>query len=439
MDMRAGAVDDDCARILARLANAPGTPADSRMAEQFKQLGLLAVEAPVKKKEKIGESVPVVNAVLFLTQSCNLKCVYCYGDGGGYGAGGTMTESTAFRAVDWLIEQSDKMKKIHIGFFGGEPFLTFSLMRTVVAYAKKRAQETNKEVDFRATTNGTLLDDEIITFIREHAIKVTVSFDGPPEVQDVQRPFINGNGSYTAIVPGLKRLLAAMPDTPGHAVLTGTNDPQIIKAAMRAIGFSEVTVIPASASLFAGPGATMQERDMEMLFSQLEQEAQTWVNLISNRDSESLKDLKSKSQLRMALLTLLHNTKRRHACGAGLRMVAVSCMGDVYLCHRFVGQDEYKLGSVFARELDREKYSRSPATFIAACAACFARHYCAGGCKHDNASSCGSAFTPSEDVCRLRRRELEMAAVVVGGLDHADRVFLAEHNVIPAKPCPLDF
>lgn len=351
-----------------------------------------------------------------------------------------MAESTAFRAVDWLIEQSGRMKMIHVGFFGGEPFLNFPLLRAVVAYARRRVRETGKEVAFHATTNGTRLDDETVPFIKEHGIKVTVSFDGPRAVQDAQRPFADGRGSCDVIAAGLKKLLAVMPDTHGHAVLTGNTTPQAVKAGLKEIGFSAVSFTPASASLFAGSaGAPAPKRDFTTITAQLDQEAATWLSLIKNRDGEALQALQAKSQLALALLALLHNSKRRHACGAGVGMVGISCAGDVYLCHRFVGQEEYRLGSVFRQELDREKYGRSPATFIAACAACWARYYCAGGCKHDNVGSCGSAFVPAGDICRVRRRELELAAVISGGLEPADRAFLAEHNIVPAKPCPLDF
>jgi len=136
---------------------------------------------------------------------------------------------------------------------------------------------------------------------------------------------------------------------------------------------------------------------------------------------------------------LLHNSKRYHACGAGQELVGVSSAGDVYLCHRFVGRDEYKLGSVFTKDLKREEYQKSPTTGNEVCAACFAKFYCAGGCKHDNATSCGSIATPSEDMCQLRCRELELAATILCRIDPEDRAFLFAHQIFTPKPCPLDF
>jgi uncharacterized protein len=351
-----------------------------------------------------------------------------------------MEEKAAFQAVDWLIEQSGKMKKIHLGFFGGEPFLKFPLMKAVVEYAEKRVKEVEKEIDFHCTTNATLLDDEQIAFIKEHSILVLISIDGPREVHDAQRPFANGKGSYDSIVPKIKKLLAVLPDTPGHAVMVGNTDPQLVKDALQEIGFKNFTIIPASQSLFSGEMDNKKsKRDTSSLIHALEQEAETWIRLTQSRDSQALEKLKGKSELFYGLIALFHNSKRYHACSAGLGMVGVSVAGDVYLCHRFVGMDNYKIGSVFEHNLNREKYQESPVTSNAKCMDCFAKYYCAGGCKHDNVGSGGSITTPSEELCQLRCRELELAASIISRLNPGDQAFLLENHILPSKPCPLDF
>jgi uncharacterized protein len=436
-------IDEKTAGALTAITADPDAPIEPLMEEQLDKLGLLSIEEEQNPKAKPGkykEPVPVVNMTLLLTQSCNLKCVYCYGDGGKYGAGGMMEESTAFQAVDWMLEQSGKIKKLYIGFFGGEPFLNFPLMKAVVEYAEKRVQEMDKQVVSHTTTNATLLDDEKIVFIKEHQIQVMISFDGPQEIQDAQRPYVNGAGTYDSTVPKIRKLLAVLPEAPGHAVILGNTDPQYIKNALQEIGFEQISVMPVSQSLFQGkPGNPNSDRDTRVLLQALEEEAETWMRLARNRDREALKSFTDKSQLYQGLIALLHNTKRRHACGAGLGLAGVSCTGDIYLCHRFVGQDEYKLGSVFAQGLNREKYQKSPTTGNGKCTACFARYYCAGGCKHDNAGSCGSISEPSEDMCRLRCRELELAATIIGRLEDEDKAFLVEQQIFPPKPCPLDF
>lgn len=439
--MFANTIDEAAARVLEMITAEPVTQLEPLM-EELKKLGLLAEDGgqtQKAKKEIKKEPFPVINMSLLLTQSCNLKCVYCYGDGGRYGTGGSMEEKTAFQAVDWLLEQAGKIKKLHIGFFGGEPFLNFPLMKAVVEYAEKRFLEMGKKVDFHTTTNATLLDDERIAFIKEHQIAVMISFDGPKEIQDAQRPYTNGEGSYDNAVPKIKKLLAAVPETPGHAVIVGNTEPELVKEALQEIGFSEVSIMPASQSLFAGePDRTKTVRTQRFLQA-LEQEAESWLSLTKSRNSEALKKLKARNGLYQGLMALLHNTKKRYACGAGLGSAAVSCAGDIYLCHRFVGRDEYKLGNVFEGDLNREEYQKSPVTGTGICAACFAKYYCAGGCKHDNAGSGGSVAMPSEDMCRLRCRELELAAFIACRLDPEDKTFLIEREIFTPKPCPLDF
>lgn len=440
--MFANIIDEAAASVLEMITAEPVPQLEPSMEEQLQKLGLLAEEGGQTykaKKEIKKDPVPVISMSLFLTQSCNLQCVYCYGDGGGYGAGGSMEEKTAFQAVDWLLEQAGKIKKLHLGFCGGEPLQNFPLMKAVVEYAENKARELGKEVAFHITTNATLLDDERIAFIKEHRIAAMISFDGPKEIQDAQRPYNNGEGSYDTTVPKIKKLLAAVPETPGHAVIVGNTNPELVKEALQEIGFSEVSIIPASPSLFAGEADKTKAARTLRILQALEQEAENWLRLTKSRNSEALKTLKARNGLYKGVAALLHNTKKRYACGAGLDLAAVSCAGDIYLCHRFVGQDEYKLGNVFQKDLNREKYQKSPVIGNGICAGCFAKYYCAGGCKHDNAGFSGSVARPSEDMCRLRCRELELAAVVASRLDPADKAFLIERGIFTTKPCPLDF
>jgi uncharacterized protein len=313
-------------------------------------------------------------------------------------------------------------------------------MKSIVEYAEKRVGEIEKNVAFHVTTNGTLLDDEQVAFIKEHRISVQISFDGTKELQDAQRPYTNGEGSYEPAVAGIKKLLQVAHETPGHAVIVGNTDPGIVKNAMKEIGFTTITIMPASKSLFTGePDETILARDTENLLQDLEEESDKWVRFIKNRDIETLKSLKDRSGLYYPIMSLLHNSKRHHACGAGRGLVGVSSSGDVYLCHRFVGRDEFKLGSVFEKELKREEYQKSQVAGNDLCAACFAKYYCGGGCKHDHAGSCGTISQPSEDMCRIRCRELELAASVTSRLSPEDRAFLIEYDIFPPKPCPFDF
>ena len=439
-DMQAHPIDEKTANLLQQAIDNGDSFWISQNKEQLKALGLLSQKQKKAAQKALKDPVPIVNAAFFLTQSCNLRCIYCYGEGGEYGHKGNMEEKTAFQAVDWLIDQSGKRKKIYIGFFGGEPFLNFPLMQKIVDYARKRAHKVDKKVDFHATTNGTLLDEKQINFIQDQDIDVLVSFDGPREIQDAQRPFAGGKGSYDFIVPRIKNLLAVRPQTLGNAVLMGDTDPQKVKEALKEIGFDEFYITPASdCMLTCGAKKPKSGRSLHNILELLDQEANMWLEGIKARDSQALKQLKNSSDLYHGLLGFLHNSKKYFPCGAGLGLTGISSAGDVYLCHRFVGMDEYKLGNIFDKHIDRDAYLKSPIDFVQECSNCPARHYCAGNCRYDNAASTGSVFKPPEEMCRLHYREFELSAYLSVRLDEADRAFLQEENIVPPKPCPLDF
>ncbi len=439
-EMETRPIDEKTAELLRQVTDNGDSFWRSLNIKPLQTLGLISQKDKKAARKEPIDPVPIVNAAFFLTQSCNLRCVYCYGEGGEYGHRGNMEEETAYQAVDWLIEQSGKAKKVHMGFFGGEPFLNFPLMQKIVDYARNRTHEVHKKVDFHATTNGTLLDEKQINFIQDEDIEVMISFDGPREIQDIQRPFIGGKGSYNSIVPKIKNLLAVCPETPGHAVLMEGTDPQKVKAALKDIGFTKISITPASdCMLTCDRKKSASERNLQNTLDLLEQEADAWLKGIEARDTQALRQLKNSSELYHGLLSFSHKRKRFFPCGAGLGLTAISSAGDVYLCHRFVGMEAYKLGNIFDNSIDRDEYLKSPMKFVRECGECHARYYCAGGCRYDNAASSGTVFKPSEEMCRLRCREFELSAYLSSRLDEADRAFLQEEDIVPPRPCPLDF
>ena len=439
-DTRAQSIDEPAAVKLLSLQAASEAEVESDTADTLKTLGLLGKGPPKNLKKAQTASIPISKAALFLTQACNLNCVYCYGEGGSYGDGGSMDQKTAFQAVDWLIALSGNKKKIHVGFFGGEPFLAFPMMKAVTQYAQRKGREVDKDVEFHATTNATLLDDEKIAFVKENDISVTVSLDGPRKIQDAQRPFANGGSSYDAALPRIRKILKACPKTEGHAVITGRTDPARTREALLDMGFAEVSLMPASKSLFEKTlTGTKTRRNLDGFLKLMAQDAETWIQHIRNRDSGFLKKFMNQSELHHLILAFLHNTGKKYHCGAGLGLVGISCTGNVYLCHRFVGMDAYRLGNVFSNQLNRDPFLEVPATFIKKCRGCFARFLCAGGCKHDNAAYSGSMFEPAEDACHLMRSKCEIAAYTVSLLTNEDRKFLSRHEIFPVKFCPLDF
>lgn len=437
-DMKISAIDTQVADILAQLERVPDSQFEPSIREKLHELGLLAKRKAntdtTSRKNFSKNSTSVSIATLLVTQSCNLRCAYCYGKYGSNGMQGRMKKETALQAVDWLLRRAADKKQILVNFSGGEPFLSFPLMQQTVEYACKRGKEENKRVKFHVDTNGTLLDSESIAFIQEHNISLKISVDGPREVHDANRPFADGSGSYETVVQNCKKLLEIKPETQAHAVITGSQTPLLMKEALYNIGFRNISARLSSTSLFAGEvKINKSARDTRPLIQELEQEANLWLTHTQTRDRQSLEVLKCKSQLYGAITSLLNNRKRRRACVAGLGVVTIASNGDVYPCHRFVGTPEYRLGSIFREKMGRELYQKS-VDLNERCVNCFAKYYCGGGCMHDNAASSGSIDHPAEDMCRIKRRELELAARVVGNLNKGNRDYLIEQGVFPAVP-----
>jgi len=438
--MEVAGINENTAALLEFVSKNQGcvvTPEDALVLEKLELIDKDEWKPSMKKMPP--EPVPIANIALFVTQECNLRCIYCYGSGGSYGSGGYMTRGTAFRSVDWLIEQSESKKKLKISFFGGEPLLNFTLMKDVVQYALKRGNESGKEFDFGLTTNATLLDDGNIAFLKEHKINPLVGFDGPKELQDRQRPFQSGKGSYDAIMPKIKKLLEVLPESECRATIVGNTDPLAVDNFLHEIGFSATSLLVASRSLFDEEhDRCLSEGTLPGMLNRMETESRNLREAIKGRDTDKLKKLRRSGLLVGSLEAFVNGQKKLFPCGAGRASVAVSCSGDVYLYHRFVGFKDYKLGNIFSGDLKREIYQTSPLKLQNKCANCFAKYICAGACYHDNLGKTGSIFEPNEDRCALVKRSVELAAVICSQLNEEDKTYLTNEEIIAKKTCPFD-
>lgn len=435
----AALIEPALVRILDDLAagriEAPTDP----VRDQLETLDLIAPDEPAELRPSKAVPVPVGSLALFVTQDCNFDCVYCYGDGGGYGSSGTMGRRTAFRAIDWLIDQAAWLKQVHVNFFGGEPLLNFPLIKEVVEYGL--AQEKRAEIRFKfgMTTNASLLDEDKLAFIKDRNLGLQISFDGPANIQDAQRPFKTGRGSYRACLPLIRRLLEICPETSCRATLMDGVDPGPVRDGLRQVGFREGFISPASPCLInSDQSARPTPRDFSGLTDLMAVEADQLVDRIKTRRTDEIKGRFGFSLLPGFVGSFLTNRKKIFYCGAGRGMAGVSVNGDIYLCHRFVGLDDYKLGNVFAGPLDRDKFLLSQLRQSPACADCFARFACGGGCKHDNLGRTGDAFRPNEEMCGLIRRMTELAASVAARIDAQDRAWLTENDLLGRRSCLLD-
>ncbi|MDA8333474.1 MAG: radical SAM protein [Peptococcaceae bacterium] len=436
--MAAQPVSPRLAASIGRIASAPGTLVPASVMEELRGIGLVFGEekeetpmAPPESKqgavpEKAG--YPVANIALFLAQECNMACVYCYGNGGEYAGGGMMSEETAFRSVDWLVENSGSVKNIGISFFGGEPFLNFPLMKKVVSYAKKKAGEKDKRITFGVTTNASLLTEEAISFLKDEKIYPLISFDGPAEYQDSQRPFKDGSGSYDRIVNNVRKLREVIPHLTARATVTDGADPFRIKEGMEAAGFTTCILTPVSPVILNAPSSGMPpdgsgERMLERMLAFHRAETEQLLTAIRERsiDKDNLPAYLS------SIGDIALGRKRYYACGVGKGMAGISVNGDIYPCHRFAGQEDARLGNIADyRTGNLNDYHRAVVNHLPECRKCCARHYCGGGCFYDNKARTGDMHQPDPLRCREVKGMIEGLIHVYCQLDEADKEYVKE-------------
>ena len=443
--------------LIGRLRLSPGFLIDERSMVALRQLALVANEqrdasggpgsAPPEIAEAPERRRPVTRIALFVAQKCNMKCTYCYGEGGEYSVAGMMKSETAFAAVDWLIKNSFTEPKIEIGFFGGEPLLNFKLMQRVTAYARECAAAAGKRVSFSLTTNGTLMSDSILDFLVAEDINPLVSYDGP--YQDRQRPLTSGEGSHARVSANLVKLKDVFPHTRGRATLTRESDPFEVEKGMEEAGFRTCIISKVAPVLSrCEPTPETSPADMarsermidftrfkiEKIFDAIKQRS-----LPEGNPPSILGDLK-----RMA-----NGEKKVHACGVGKDGAGISASGDIYPCHRFVGLQDMRMGNIGdydAGELN--DYHRATVDTSPFCSRCWGRYLCGGGCMYENKAITGDLRRPNPGDCRERLAAFEDIGHVYARLDADDWTYIddvvehanrrAQAGAAPRRRAPAD-
>jgi uncharacterized protein len=412
-------LDELSKAVLEQVARGPAEPREiavdlagrgfepSDVLETIKELFELRAirgERPVENiVQEPPTDFPLQTLVINLTNQCNLSCQYCYEFGEDKvatpdGKPKFMDWETAKSSVDYLIQTSASRKTIHITFFGGETLMNFALLKRVVAYARGETEKTGQTIDFSLTTNGTLLSPSIIDFLASNAIGVTVSLDGPKELNDKFRIYSNGRGSYDVIVPKVRELLARHKTRPIAARVTlTTQDIDVLKIyrhLKQDLGFHEVGFAPVTTS----PNRlySIGERGMDTLLDQFTELAQEYLQYALRGEHHGFSNVSD------TLSELHQGISKSHPCGAGLGLLGVGPSGDIAPCHRFVDSDTHKLGHI-STGIDPER----KADFLARgniankydCHTCWARPLCAGGCHHVDYVRYGVTGHPNLHYC----------------------------------------
>ena len=362
-----------------------------------------------KLKEK---TAGVVKALcLHIAHTCNLNCSYCFASQGKYhGDRAVMSFEVGKRALDFLIENSGTRRNLEVDFFGGEPLMNFDVVKRLVAYARSIEKEKGKNFRFTLTTNGMLIDDDVIDFANRECSNVVLSLDGRKEIHDRFRVDYAGNGSFDRIVPKFQKLVAErggknyyMRGTFTHANPDFLKDIQV----MLDLGFSELSMEPVVCA--EGDPAELTAEDMEIVKDQYEKLAE----LMLKRDKEGKPFTFYHYMIDLTGGPCIY--KRISGCGSGTEYMAVTPWGDLYPCHQFVGEEKFKLGDVWngvSNTSVREEFAACNVYARPECRDCWAHLYCSGGCAANAYHATGTVTGIYEKGCELFRKRMECAIMV---------------------------
>ena len=364
--------------------------------------------APYLKEKTSG----VVKALcLHIAHTCNLNCSYCFASQGKYhGERAVMSFEVGKQALDFLIANSGTRRNLEVDFFGGEPLMNFDVVKQLVAYARSVEKEHGKNFRFTLTTNGILIDDDVIDFANREMSNVVLSLDGRKEIHDRYRVDFAGNGSWERIVPKFQKLVEErggknyyMRGTFTHANPDFLKDIQV----MLDLGFNELSMEPVVCA--PGDPSELTEADLPIVLDQYEKLAE----LMLERERAGKPFTFYHYMIDLTDGPCIY--KRISGCGSGTEYMAVTPWGDLYPCHQFVGEDKYKLGNIWDGVTNTEAQNEFACCNVYSreeCRDCWARLYCSGGCAANAYHATGSVKGVYKYGCELFRKRMECAIMV---------------------------
>ena len=359
---------------------------------------------------------PIVKALcLHIAHDCNLRCRYCFAEEGEYhGRKALMSFEVGKKALDFLIKNSGSRTNLEVDFFGGEPLMNFDVVRQLVAYGRSREIPDNKKFRFTLTTNGMLLNDDVIEFANREMSNLVLSIDGRKEIHDRMRPCANGKGSYDIILPNFKKAAESRNQTNYYVRGTYTHyntDFSEDVLHLHDLGFEQISVEP----VVCDPKEpyALKEEDLPVLLEQYDILAREVIR--RRKTGHFINFFHFMIDLEGGPCV----AKRLSGCGSGCEYLAVTPWGDLYPCHQFVGEEQFLMGNV------DEGITRSDIRYMFAgcnvytkdkCRECFAKFYCSGGCAANSYHATGNVNGNYEIGCELQRKRIECAIMIKAAL-----------------------
>lgn len=360
----------------------------------------------------LEETYPIKALCLHISHDCNLRCKYCFAEGGDFAQGRkVMPYEVAKKAIDFVVARSGERRNIEVDFFGGEPLLNFDVVKQTVAYARALESAKKKHFRFTLTTNGVLLNDDIMDYLNKEMSNVVLSLDGRKCVNDTVRVRVDGTGSYDTIVPKFQEFVKRRKGN--NYYVRGTFTAENLNFSkdvmhLKDLGFKQVSVEPVV--LDKNNPMALSESMLPKIFNEYEKLAQDL--LLLKEKGEFFNFFHFMIDLEQGPCVI----KRVKGCGSGSEYLAVTPDGDIFPCHRFAGMPDFKMGNVLnGTEIDRKIQKKFTAATVLAkpdCEKCFAKYYCSGGCAANNYNENGDILKPHNISCELERKRIECAIML---------------------------
>ena len=390
--------------------------------EELRKEGLLFSEEPYAPSVEAFSKRPVVVKALCLhiAHDCNLACRYCFAEEGEYhGRRALMSFETGKKALDFLVRNSGTRTNLEVDFFGGEPLMNWEVVKQLVAYGRELEKQSPKHFRFTLTTNGVLLNDEVMEFCNREMDNVVLSIDGRREVHDRMRPFRKGAGSYDLILPKFLKFAEMRREIGLKYYVRGTYthwNTDFAKDVLHLadLGFDQISVEPVVAPKEADYAITPS--DVPVLCEQYDILAKEMIR----REKEG-----NGFHFFHFMIDLTGGPcvyKRLSGCGSGTEYLAVTPWGDFYPCHQFVGIDDFLLGNVDEGVTNTGLVNEFKKVCVYSkeeCKTCFARFYCSGGCLANSWNFTGRIDSVYEIGCELERKRVECALMIKAALDRS--------------------
>ncbi len=387
---------------------------DSELSELERQ-GVLNSPATVYNLNCTGE---IKALCLHICHDCNLRCPYCFAKDGTYNTPKDyMTFEVGAAAIDFLIEKSKNRQNLEVDFFGGEPLMNMGVVKRIVEYANEKVKEVGKSIHFTMTTNGVLLGEENRRWLNDNMFNVVISIDGRPEVHDKLRVTPNHKGCQALVLENAKEFRKIRGDKSYYIRGTFTaNNLDFSKDVLylNDEGFDQISVEPVV--LPQSDPLAIKEEDMDKVLAEYDVLAKEYIK--RRKTDKWFNFFHFMIDLKQGPCVY----KRLRGCGAGNEYVAVTPTGDIYPCHQFAGQTEYKMGSVLDRTFDtnaQKRFAECTVYTKKGCSDCVAKYYCSGGCNANAVHFSGDINTPYKEACAMMRKRF-LTSLAIYAAENAD-------------------